>query len=815
MKAIFCLLVCTFCTAVSIQAQNSSVQWTKLILSTDKLHFLQSDSAKQVNSLYTFRQILYDSLSGVSARTGKPFSENIYTASLSTAAQTCHIILSFPEATRLIYYIKLYDTKDQSHLVYEYGAVKPCDAEKTTMLTIARTPYKVSRVEVGTFIQNQELTEVGVSAEPDGNLVIRDVLASKHLDICSKTSYLADKEKLSATINTSGNEVKPIIAPDGKTLIFHRQNHESNTGRKKDDQDIFMVRQLAAGQWSEASNPGKPLNDKLANGVAAVSPGATTLYLISEYMPNGDQKQGLSYTDKTLDGWSFPKKVAIDNFYNRSPYFDYTISPTQNEMILAIQRDDALGDQDLYVSFYNDARKSWSEPLNLGAQINTHLAETAPYLAADGKTLYFASDGYIGYGGFDLYVTRRLDDTWTNWSTPENLGMVINGENNDLYYSVSAAADYAYFVSENQESRDVYRVPLPRIYKPQPVVLASGKVLHAQTGAPVAATINLYDGTDVISTSRIDSLTGEYTLIVPAGGAFRYTVDAPGFDQHSGVFNTETVRKYDERKTDINLYPSGATPAGTVTDQTTVLKSTRPALAQTPLLLKGKIIDGRTLKPIATRIAVKQDNAVVSRSASDPAQGQYQVMINGNTDLVISFVEEAGKEHTLPLKIDATTSTTESQKSWLLNTTGDSTVRVEIGSGFSLNMNAADAKRWNKTLRKKRSTRELLALKSTDAPLPQRLQDDLDHLATVALALPTYTLGIFTHTAKPADQQALQQAWANRVTTYLTSQGISKDRIRIVYLDDKTPVLPKPTHHRNNRIEAQLWPSAATDISSH
>ncbi len=96
-----------------------------------------------------------------------------------------------------------------------------------------------------------------------------------------------------------------------------------------------------------------------------------------------------------------------------------------------------LGDQDLYVSFYNDAHKSWSEPLNLGAQINTHLAETAPYLAADDKTLYFASDGYLGYGGFDLYVTRRLDDTWTNWSTPENLGMVINGrEQRPLLYRI-------------------------------------------------------------------------------------------------------------------------------------------------------------------------------------------------------------------------------------------------------------------------------------------------------------------------------------------------------------------------------------------
>ncbi len=141
-------------------------------------------------------------------------------------------------------------------------------------------------------------------------------------------------------------------------------------------------------------------------------------------------------------------------------------------------------------------------------------------------------------------------------------------------------------------------------------------------------------------------------------------------------------------------------------------------------------------------------------------------------------------------------------------------MRVEIGGGFSLNMNAADTKRWNRMLRKKRSTRELLALKSADATLPQRVQDDLDHLATVAHTLPGYTVGIFTHTANPADQQALQQAWADRVTAYLTLQGVSRDQIRIVYINDTAPVLASPTHHRNNRIEAQLWPSGAVGTSS-
>ena len=68
----------------------------------------------------------------------------------------------------------------------------------------------------------------------------------------------------------------------------------------------------------------------------------------------------------------------------------------------------------------------WSEPLNIGSNVNTAADESAPFLAADDKTLYFSSNGYPGYGGHDIYVTTRLDDTWLNWTDPQNMGPDIN-----------------------------------------------------------------------------------------------------------------------------------------------------------------------------------------------------------------------------------------------------------------------------------------------------------------------------------------------------------------------------------------------------
>jgi hypothetical protein len=106
---------------------------------------------------------------------------------------------------------------------------------------------------------------------------------------------------------------------------------------------------------------------------------------------------------------------------------------------MSVQREDGQGDRDLYVSFMsNDS--TWSQPLNLADVINTAGEESAPFLASDDKTLYFSSNGFSGYGGTDIYVSRRLDDTWTSWSEPENLGPEINSPLEDLFFNIPTPA---------------------------------------------------------------------------------------------------------------------------------------------------------------------------------------------------------------------------------------------------------------------------------------------------------------------------------------------------------------------------------------
>ena len=111
-----------------------------------------------------------------------------------------------------------------------------------------------------------------------------------------------------------------------------------------------------------------------------------------------------------------------------------------------------------------------TEPVNTGATINTDLEESSPYLAPDNRTLYFASKGHNGYGGHDIFVTKRLDDTWTNWSEPKNLGPAVNGGLDDEFFSITHCGNFAVFSKQvNVRNVDLFRISIEDLFG-QPAV---------------------------------------------------------------------------------------------------------------------------------------------------------------------------------------------------------------------------------------------------------------------------------------------------------------------------------------------------------
>ena len=135
---------------------------------------------------------------------------------------------------------------------------------------------------------------------------------------------------------------------------------------------------------------------------------------------------------------------------------------------------------DLYVSFLQP-NETWSEPKSLGKKINLKdYDEMTPYLAADNVTLYFSSNRPGTLGENDIWMTKRLDDSWQKWSEPQNLGSPINTEDWDAFFTMDAGGEYAYMSSalKSMGESDIVRVKLLEKEKPDPVVLVSGNVYN-------------------------------------------------------------------------------------------------------------------------------------------------------------------------------------------------------------------------------------------------------------------------------------------------------------------------------------------------
>ena len=404
----------------------------------------------------------------------------------------------------------------------------------------------------------------------------------------------ATPENLGPAINTKYDEINPVIAPDGKTLYFTRTGDPGNLGGETSN-DIWLSRRGANGSWLPATHPGRPLNNGGQNFVISTTPDNNTLLVGNGYDEKGEPDgDGVSLTHRTATGWEIPKSVVIKDYYNRNPYVNFSLGSDKRTLILCVERDDSYGDMDLYVSF-RQADNTWSSPKNLGPVVNSFAEELAPSLAPDGKTLYYGSVGKPGYGNADIFVTRRLDSTWTRWSEPQNLGPAINSAAWESYFSVTAAGDYAYFVSTRNSvgKGDIFRIQLATAAKPQPVVLVKGRVLNTKTKEPVAAHIdylNLKTGAPV-GVANAAPADGTYQISLPAGLTYGFLAAKEGFLSVSDNLDLSSLTEYSEIERDLLLTPLEAGAAVRMNNvffapgQATLLPDSYPELDRLAALL--------------------------------------------------------------------------------------------------------------------------------------------------------------------------------------------------------------------------------------
>lgn len=455
--------------------------------------------------------------------------------------------------------VALIDERGKKYLVQEAQPQKTDDPARALSFRFPRTPYKVKKVEIS--INSipapgwHQIDAVGLVDLEENSELENALKTFGQFNVDESIVFTSRKKSLGGSVNTYYTETKPVISPDGRTLYFARQFYKGNINGERDPQDIYVSRKLGDG-WTEAENAGYPLNDKKGNGVCSVSPDGNTLLLIG--------RDGPMISRRKKGKWSEPEALNIDDFYNKSRYQDYYLGGDGQTLLLSLERDDSYGAQDLYVSFREDAKR-WGAPVHLGPVINTVANDFAPFLAADNKTLYFASEGHGGFGESDIFYTKRLDDSWTNWSPPKNLGKEINTPGWDAYYAVSAAGDYAYFVSNGgnpaekliSEYEDIFKIELPGEFKPEPVALVKGRVLNAETKEPLSADIlfeTLPGGTDRgHALSNPDD--GGFSLIFNSGAQYAFMAKAEGFIAQSDHLDLRHIDEYAEVQKDLLLIP--------------------------------------------------------------------------------------------------------------------------------------------------------------------------------------------------------------------------------------------------------------------
>lgn len=240
-------------------------------------------------------------------------------------------------------------------------------------------------------------------------------------------------------INSQFDEQAPILSPDGKYLFFTLAHNEHNVGGTKDKGDIwYAIWQDSV--WSLPFHGGRVLNNQKWNGVVGFD-ARGSMYLHHHYQ---DNKQGISIAKKKEDYWEKPVNVGIPYFLNRSENQSGSLSPDGLVMLLSLESYGTIGAEDIYVSFKKNNK--WSEPRSVGSVINTRFQEMTPVIAADNKTIFFASNGLKGKGSMDIYKTTRLDSSWLNWSLPLNV-KEVNTEARELSFNIDVKNNLSWYVS--------------------------------------------------------------------------------------------------------------------------------------------------------------------------------------------------------------------------------------------------------------------------------------------------------------------------------------------------------------------------------
>lgn len=376
------------------------------------------------------------------------------------------------------------------------------------------------------------------------------------------------------SINSDGDEYFPLVSMDDESLVFTRRYYRTVETETKPtrysksnqevlpktlEEDFFISTKDSNGNWKKAIRMPDGINTELNEGSISIS--ADGKYLYFSGCGREDSRGGCDIYVCVKNGENWGKPINLGLPINTSAWESQpSISSDGTTLYFASNREGGFGGSDIWMS-RRSSTGIWSEPVNLGENINTTGNENSPFIHHDQTTLYFSSDMHPGLGGQDLFFSKK--DADGNWSKPENLGFPINTYASEATLSLNRTGDTAYYSSSKLGGKggmDIYKFELYEKARPSAVSFMKGRVLDKKHGHELGGAkfelIDLSSSKTTIETFS-DPITGEYLLCLPYGRTYSLNVYNKGYTFHSEHIGLDELNSnYAEpQNKDIELMP--------------------------------------------------------------------------------------------------------------------------------------------------------------------------------------------------------------------------------------------------------------------
>jgi OOP family OmpA-OmpF porin len=358
--------------------------------------------------------------------------------------------------------------------------------------------------------------------------------------------------ELSDTVNAFAMQYFPVLTADEQELIFTRRIG----GGQDDDEDLVVCKKDSQGKWTRPTTISANINSPLNEGTCTISADGRQLIFTSCIGRKGYGSCDLFESRKIGNEWTLPVNLGPE--INSAAWESQPSLSADGRMLFFVSdRRGGMGNKDIYMS-YKLENNRWTKAENLGDKINTPHEEISPFIHVNGRSLFFASNGREGFGGYDIYRSERESGQWT---TPVNFGFPVNNHEDQFSLFITADGQHGFYSHEENErtnSSKIFEINVPEElqlrYKSNYV---KGYVRDKKTGLPLMAKVELFNINKNELTSYVmsDSLTGEYLMVLTQGADYGLFVNRLGYLFQSLNFNYEIENNLVPLALDVFLEP--------------------------------------------------------------------------------------------------------------------------------------------------------------------------------------------------------------------------------------------------------------------